>query len=241
MYDPAETEISFEYMKKLIDESGDMKLGLIGGWAVFYHVNKNYQKAFGSDYLKSRDIDLFIASKDETQFSKLIERQGFIKSGYYFRYKLAYDRENKKQVTENQAGKIPMFNLIEIFLDVFSDKKTVKIGSWAFDFLKNAEIIEIQNIPVIDINTLLHMKSVSFFEREKLDKELKDACDIYALLVYSGKKIKSTILLKEAVKKIIARDDLCDFIADNVLKDSLKSGLVKAILREHADKRIIRN
>ncbi len=234
MYDPLETEISFEYLKKLVEECKTLKFGIVGGWAVFFKVNENYRKAFGTDYLKSRDIDVFMHSKYESEFEKVIKKLRFEKSSYFFRYKLIYDRERKSLVGESQAKKTPMFNLIEIFLDVFSNEKTKIIGSWDFDFLKNAKIQEIQKIPVIDIETLMQMKCVSFFEREKLDKEFKDACDIYALLVYSEEKIKSTKLLKEAVKKILRRDDLCDFIAENVLRDSLKSGIVKSILRKYA-------
>lgn len=233
MYDPLETGISFEYLKKLAEKCKPLRFGIVGGWAVFFHVNENYRRAFGMDYLKSRDIDVFIHNRHESRFGEIIKKLGFEKSGYFFRYKLTYDRERKSLISENQAKKIPLFNLIEIFLDVFSNGETRKIGSWSFDFLKNAKIQRIQEIPAVDVKTLMQMKCVSFFERGKLNKEFKDACDIYALLVYSADKIHATKLLREAVKKILSRDDLCDFIAENVLKDSLKSGIVKSISRKY--------
>lgn len=233
MYDPLETEISFEYLKKIAEKCKILKFGIVGGWAIFFYVNENYRKAFGMDYLKSRDIDIFIHNKHESKFEKIIKELGFEKSSYFFRYKLIYDRERKSIISEEQAKKIQMFNLIEIFLDVFSNKETKAVGSWSLDFLKGAKIQEMQEIPVIDIDALMQMKCISFFEREKLDKELKDSCDIYALLVYSEKKIKRTKLFAEAVKKIMGRDDLCDFIAENVLRDILKSGIVKSILRKY--------
>ena len=60
MYDELETNLSFEYLKKIIEEYKEFKIGVIGGWAVYFYINNNYRKAFGIDYLKSRDIDLYI-------------------------------------------------------------------------------------------------------------------------------------------------------------------------------------
>ena len=87
----------------------------------------------------------------------------------------------------------------------------------------------IDMIPTLDKNILIKLKCRSFFEREKLDKEYKDACDIYALLIYGNTKINS-IEQRKAVEKIISRSDICDFIAENVLRDPLKGSYVKTIL-----------
>lgn len=232
MYEPMETDISFRYLKDIASSCKNLKFGIIGGWGVFFHVNAGYRRAFGIDYLKSRDIDVFISSKDELKFKKIIKKFNFIKAEYFFRYKLIFDRERKMIVDEKTAKKIPVYNLIEIFLDIFSDKKT-RIGSWVIKELKEAKIELFVDIPVVDINSLIQLKCISFFEREKLDKELKDACDIYALLLYSNKRIKKNNLLKKAIEKIISRDDLCDFIAENVLNDQLKSSLVKITMQNY--------
>ena len=229
MYDGLETNLSFEYLQKLIEESKGLKIGIIGGWAVYFYINENYRKAFGTDYLKSRDIDLYVNSANSSRFKSIIERLGFRKSSYYFRYELVYDRETKQIVDEKSAKKKPVYNLVYIFLDLFTNKKT-DLNAWVFKELDNVKISVISNFPVIDINTLLRLKVLSFFEREKIDKELKDACDIYSLLVYSDTKFKINVDLKKAAEKIINRVDICDFIAENVLKDTLKAGIVKAIL-----------
>ena len=229
MYDELETNLSFEYLQKLIEESKGLKIGVIGGWAVYFYINENYRKAFGTDYLKSRDIDLYVNSANLLRFKSIIERLGFRKSSYYFRYELVYDRETKQIIDEGSAKKKPVYNLVYIFLDLFTNKKT-DLNAWVFKELDNAKISVISNFPVIDINTLLRLKVLSFFEREKLDKELKDACDIYSLLVYSNARFKFNVELKKAAEKIINRNDICDFIAENVLKDALKAGIVKAIL-----------
>jgi len=177
----------------------NLRFAIIGGWGVFLRVKKEYQRAFGKEYLRSRDIDIFVDSKEEINFLKNIKSLGFIESTYKFRYKLVYDREEKKIITSEQAKKRFIFNLIYIFLDVFSNKETKIAGSWVISDLGKAQIEKIEEFPVLDVNSLLQLKTASFFEREKLDKELKDACDIFALLFYSEKKFKSNLMVKKAL------------------------------------------
>lgn len=231
MYDPIETNISYEYLLKLKEKTADLRWAVIGGWGIFFHVKKEYTGAFGREYSKSRDIDIFIDADDEEGFFKIIKNMGFKESSYNFRYELIYDREEKKIVSSEKARRKHIFNLIYVFLDVFSNRKTRKLGSWVFSDLKNAEIEKIEGFPVLDANSLLDLKVTSFFEREKLDKELKDACDIFALLFYSGKKIRSSSMVRKATEKIISRPDLQEYIAEQVLLDNLKASLVGGMLR----------
>ena len=65
-----------------------------------------------------------------------------------------------------------------------------------------------------------------------MDKELKDACDIYALLFYSGKKPMINFAVKKAAEKIVSRQDLQEYIAEHVLNDSLKASFIAAALRK---------
>ncbi|MBI4918569.1 hypothetical protein HY837_01455 [archaeon] len=227
MYDVKETDLSFEYLQKIFELSKNIKIAVLGGWAVYFYVNEEYKKAFGADYLKSRDIDLFIPQIQEKEFNEVLKRLHFQKSAYTFRYELIYDRTRKEIINYDKSKKIPIYDLVFIFLDLFSDKKTKIIGSWSMKELEETKIIRKQEIFMLDINTLLLLKCNSFFEREKLDKEYKDACDIYALLFYSGQNFKLTKNVTEACKKILQRDDLQEFIADNVLRDSLKKSLVR--------------
>ena len=232
MYDPTETDISYKYMVTLNEKAAGLKWAVIGGWGVYLHVNDEYLRAFGREYLKSRDIDIFISSKNEEEFYRIVKNMGFKESAYSLRYELIYDREEKKIIHHEKARDKHVFNLIYIFLDVFSERKTKKIGSWVFSELEKAKIEQKGPFPVLDINSMIELKATSFFEREKLDKELKDACDIYALLLYSGKKIKATLLIKKAAEKIISRPDLQGYIAEQVLGDSLKASLVNINLRK---------
>ncbi len=231
MYDPAELDISYEYLVNLTGKATDLRWAIVGGWGVFLQVKKEYLKAFGREYLKSRDIDVFIDARDDKSFFKIIKELGFKESSYRFRYELIYDREKKKIISSEKAKSKHIFDLIYIFIDIFSNKKTNKLGSWVIPKLEKAKMERIEGFPVLDVNLLLSLKIISFFEREKLDKELKDACDIYALLFYSGKKVRLSPELKKAAEKIISREDLQSYIAEHVLGDSLKASFVAATLK----------
>jgi len=235
MYDLKETDLSYEYLQKIFKESTKLRIALLGGWAVYFHVNENYKKAFGEDYLKSRDIDLFVDQNCEKEFKLIINSLEFQKSAYTFRYELIYDRAKNSIINSETSRKRPIYDLIYIFLDIFSNKITKALGSWCIKELQKVQIKEKNKIPILDVNTLLLLKCNSFFEREKLDKEYKDACDIYSLLFYSSEELKLSREVIEACKKIVQRDDLQEFIADNVLKDSLKKSIVRRNVQSFSD------
>lgn len=208
-----------------------VRVAIIGGWATFFHVNRNYNRAFGKDYMGSRDIDIFVDAAHEKAFSEIIRDLGFEASGLRFRYEKIYDRESNAFIKNSQIREL--FNIIYIFLDVFSNAETKIIGSW-FDLepLKKIEVEVIDNVEVADITTLVQMKCIAIFARDKADKENKDACDLFSLLFYSGKKIQPTTYLKMAVEKIMGRDDLLYMIAEHVFLDPAKQGLVSAQLKK---------
>src|SRR3989338_7234765 len=57
MYKDAETETSYKYLKIVISELKE-PICILGGWAVFFTVNKNYQKLALRVYIGSRGIDV---------------------------------------------------------------------------------------------------------------------------------------------------------------------------------------
>lgn len=231
MYDPAETDLSYQYLRKLGEALTDLEWGLVGGWAVYFHVREHYQQAFGREYLRSRDIDVFIDAAEEQEFLQQITELGFKASAYPFRYELIYDREEKRIIASEEAKRKHLFHLIYLFLDVFSNRKTTTIGSWVFPEFDKSKWIMAEGFPLVPLNNLIQLKIISFFQREKLDKELKDACDLYALLFYSGRRAKPTPEVHKMAEKILSRPDLQHFIAEQVLGDVLKSSLVVASLR----------
>ena len=57
MYKEFETKTSYNYLRNVIKNLNE-PICILGGWAVFFHVNKNFEKSQGRPYLGSRDIDL---------------------------------------------------------------------------------------------------------------------------------------------------------------------------------------
>ena len=230
MYDPVEAEISLNILKELSSEckKRNIPIAIIGGWATSFYVNEIYFMAFGKSYMGSRDIDVYFDHNKEKELLQLIKTMGFTPDGMYFRWEKRYNRETKKFMQPQEAKNEHVFNLIHIFLDIFCDKETKILKSWCLEeAFKNKKYNIINGFSVVDIDTLTNLKCIALFERDKSDKENKDACDLYALLNYSQKKIKSTELLGKAIEKIINRFDLLYVIAQHVLLDAGKQNIVQ--------------
>lgn len=233
MYDPLETDLSRKELTAIFKESAGIPICLIGGWASYFYVNGKYRRAFGKDYMGSRDIDIFFDPKKEKEFLKVVNERGFTKNGFHFRYEKIYDRESKVFVTQDQAKRKQLYDLIYIFLDLFSNEETKLLGSWwDIEPLKKISFIKIEDFFVADIDTLIALKCTAIFARDKTDKENKDACDLYALITYSGRTMMPTRLLQKAIEKILNRHDLLYAIAEHVILDPSKQSIVEVTLRD---------
>ncbi|MBI5871950.1 hypothetical protein HZB88_02595 [archaeon] len=233
MYDPLETDLSRKEMAAIFKESIGVPICLIGGWASYFYVNEKYKRAFGKEYMGSRDIDIFFDSKKEKEFLKVVNKRGFTKNGFQFRYEKIYDRESQLFITLKQAKRKQLYNLIYIFLDLFSNEETKLLGSWwDLEPLKNISFVKIEDFFVADIDTLIALKCTAIFTRDKADKENKDSCDLYALITYSGRKIIPTRLLQKAIEKILSRPDLLYALAEHVILDPSKQSIVEVTLRD---------
>ncbi|MBI4980993.1 nucleotidyl transferase AbiEii/AbiGii toxin family protein [Candidatus Woesearchaeota archaeon] len=233
MYDPLETDLSHKELTAIFKESVGIPICLIGGWASYFYVNEKYKRAFGKEYMGSRDIDIFFEPKKEKEFLKVINKRGFTKNGFHFRYEKIYDRESKLFITLEQAKRKQLYNLIYIFLDLFSNEETKLLGSWwDLEPLKKISSVKIDDFFVADIDTLIALKCTAIFARDKADKENKDACDLYALMTYSGRPIILTRLLQKAIEKILSRPDLLYAVAEHVILDPSKQSIVEVTLRD---------
>lgn len=234
MYDPLEIDVSRNQLTRISEEckKRGIPICVIGGWASYFYVNPTYRRAFGRDYMGSRDIDVFFNFKKEKEFAELITELGFAKNGLSFRYELIYNRETKRIITQTEAKKEQIYNLIYVFLDLFSDKETKVIDTWwNLKPLKKIAPFVIEGFSVADIDTLVALKCNALFARDKADQETKDACDLYALLKYSEKVIFPTPLVINAIKKILERPDLLYAIAQHVLLDIGKQSIVEVSLK----------
>lgn len=241
MYDPVETDISKKVLLRILEilenrariESG--KFGLVGGWAVYLYVNENFMRATGKEYLKSRDIDVFVKCENAflKRFKKIIFSMGFVTSGYYFRYQMIIDRNTLKPISEDESKRKPVFGLIYVFLDVFGDSKNEILPLWENDTVKkfvgekafNSREINGKAIILPKQEHLLAMKCESFLQRDNKEKRMKDACDIYALLFYSGME-KIPDCVKKISEKMLS-EEVAEFIAQELFGDKYRAGLVK--------------
>jgi len=226
VYDPVETDASYRYLQTLVSELGD-GFAVIGEWAVHLHVDERFRRAIGVGYLRPGDIDVVISSKTAyvTRFKKAISEMGFVKGGLPFRYQLILDRESLEVISEKDAKEKMAYELINIYLDLFSEKK-VKLGTWVITMAKDilANSTTIDNIPIASVKDALDMKVVSLKERENIEKKEKDACDIYALLQYS-ETVQKDVLGNETL--LLLANDYSEIIASHLFNDTNYSGIVR--------------
>jgi hypothetical protein len=107
LYQPTETKTSQEQLQTIFKQLKG-KACLLGGWAVYYLINKNFEKATGRTYIGSRDIDLgFHINKEwnkqqleNSEFAttlKIIEKMGF--KSVSFRLVKDYNIDTGKELT----------------------------------------------------------------------------------------------------------------------------------------------
>ncbi len=247
IYDPVETDLSKEYLLKLVKGMGNKTLGILGGWAVYALVNEGYRRAVGKFYIGSRDIDAFIDSKNPESVNKLkkvISELGFFPSSPFFRQRLIIDRETGKPISESDSKGRPLHELVNVDLDIFGSAESNELKLWATPIVSDTLFwetcmvskLEEAYITVPSPAMLLALKSEAILNRDNPQKRQKDAADIYALLFYSGlvlleiKKIKYNDIIKRSIAEIIKQEDYVIFIASELFSDALKSSLVKANL-----------
>lgn len=214
MYDEFETKTSLRYLQKVIPVVVE-PICLIGGWGVYFNVNKEFRKRFGKDYLGSRDIDFgfFIDTKwnqkqlSESSFARtldLLEKE--------LKFELQGERLRKdfhiieeKELSVETAKQVPLSFLFPLFIDLMVSnshpglKKVVGFEPFSEPMLETVfrhpeyrtELKEFNKkvwLPKPEI--LLATKLNSVNQRSKSDKRLKDILDIIGLLMFSEKTAK---------------------------------------------------
>ena len=207
LYEPNETKTSQKQLEQIF-KSLKGPACLLGGWAVYHIVNKNFQKANGRPYIGSRDIDIgFHVDKNWTEKQlkesdfvsaiEAIEKIGF--QSVSFRLIKDFDIDTGKELTPEESAKLPLFRVFQLFIDPIVDHIHPKIidllGFVPIDepllsLLFQREMYTTTNIfgrkvllPKPEL--LLAMKLNSAPRRDKEHKRIKDVADIYALLWHS--------------------------------------------------------
>ena len=221
MYKDNETEISYHYLKEVIEHLKE-PISIVGGWAVYFIVNKNFQKEHQLPYLGSRDIDLGF-SKPETAneaIRKLVEL-GFKRIS--FRYFKEIHTETGKELSRKEAKETPLHNIFPMYVDPIlaetdSSMKS-KLGFMPIDepLLKSVfedknlreEIIAFgRRVIIPHPKVLLAMKLNSLPNRDKEHKKVKDICDIVSLIIYSEVKLSLDRKQVEKAVKCITKEDI---------------------------------
>jgi hypothetical protein len=211
VYGNVETDASMRYLHRVV-KGLRTDYCLIGGWAVLQLCGKSYAAEFGRPYLGSRDID--IGLPDVESFCKaeyyILHDLGFERVS--FRYLRYLDYETGKELTSDEAKKIPLFGLIPMYIDAMLPQ----VGARVIELLgftpPDEPILDrifhepgsTRTVHILGCEVkapkpalLLAMKLNSVGNRTMDHKRIKDLCDIAALCLHSGEDMAT--LIHEAI------------------------------------------
>jgi hypothetical protein len=125
LYEDYEIDTSFRYLKEIVAIL-EKPVCIIGGWAVYFTVNKHFKKEHGRNYLGSRDIDVgFYIDKDldkeelkTTGFGRALaglNELGFQPLGFRFYRDIKVD--TGEDLTPEQSRETPIHNIFKIYVD----------------------------------------------------------------------------------------------------------------------------
>ena len=219
---------------------------LLGGWAVFLHVNENFIKRENREYIGSRDIDigvrvdpsLGIDDMKNSPLGKVMDiiedKLGYEKSRFGFvKY---FERKTGTAISEDDSKKLPLYEIFPVYIDIIPDTEQLDTFKHAFGFVPPSEpLLQLTfekgrsetlgsyvngdislDSKICNADLLAAMKIRSIPKRDKEHKRVKDVCDLHALLWYSDDFNE----IKERVKKIVLKEDL------NRLKDKIDDEII---------------
>jgi hypothetical protein len=247
-YEPNEIRTSEKQLEKLFKLLKG-PICLLGGWAVYHIVNKNFEKANGRTYIGSRDIDIgFHINKDwtreqlrESSFVSAIEAiEGIGFRSVSFRLVKDFDIDTGKELTPEESVKLPLHRVFQLFIDPIVDYihpnikdllGFVPIDEPLLSLLFQHKMYATTNIFGRKVmlpkpEALLAMKLNSALQRDKEHKRIKDIADTYALLWYSDTdlaELKNRLFLispREAARKTVRA-----FTKENLEKVSRTIGI----------------
>lgn len=227
MYAEFETRTSYKYLQKVISALQE-PICILGGWAVFLHVNKNFQKAQGRPYLGSRDIDLGFhfdknATIEQMKNSSLAKSMDLLQKKLKFKpisFRLLKEihTETEEEITEGQM--VPAHFVFPMYIDLLVDHIPSKFKEifhfqpadepllrFVFEHSEHREELKQfkKKLWLPKPELLLATKINALKHRDKEHKKIKDICDIFVLLWYSEDKpqdLKKKIIQFVPSKKI---------------------------------------
>ncbi|MEM2282193.1 MAG: hypothetical protein QXH26_01410 [Candidatus Hadarchaeales archaeon] len=254
LYDPLETEVARRVLLEILDQLEPAPhFGLVGGWAVHSLISENFLRATGREFPKSRDLDVYLDCESDfpSRFARAIEKVGFRPGECRFRYTLIFDRQSMRKLSEREARRKQIFELMYVFLDVLSNRESEILGSWPNEvvarMIERGAVkqvsVEGRKVFVPDEDFLFLLKVDSFLKRETGEKRAKDACDLYGLLFYSPRRFLESLgeepwkleLASRGIGTLLQEEETLELIAETLFGDALKSGLVRRNLSRQLD------
>ena len=259
LYEPNEIKTSEKQLEKIFKQLKS-PICLLGGWATYYIVNRNFEKANGRKYIGSRDIDIGFHIEEnwtkeqlgKSQFIaaiKTLESIGF--RSVSFRLIKDFDLDTGKELTPEEAAKLPLYQIFQLYIDPVVDYIHPKINnllgfipidepllSLVFrDKMYNKAILCEKTLLLPKPHVMLAMKLNSAPERDTENKRIKDIADIYALLWHSNISLSQ---LKDQLFSIYskekARKTIQSFTKEDIEKASIAIGInAKEISRLFAE------
>ncbi|MEW5897287.1 MAG: nucleotidyl transferase AbiEii/AbiGii toxin family protein [Nanoarchaeota archaeon] len=224
MYPEFETKTSYKYLKQVISVLEE-PICILGGWAVFLHVNKNFQKAQGRPYLGSRDIDLGFhldknAMTEQMKNSALAKSLDILQNNLKFKsvsFRLLKEVHTETEEEIEEGKIIPAHFIFPMYVDVLVDNTPQRFKEFfhfqpadepllrfVFEDKKYREELREFNkklwLPKPEL--LLATKLTALKHRDKEHKKIKDLCDIFALLWYSEQKPQD---LKKEIARFVSK------------------------------------
>ncbi len=196
------SEISLNELEKMKKLESVM---LVGGWAAHFLSNEKFRDWKNIDYIGSKDIDFAIREKDLDEVSGKLEKMGFTPINFRFykmhgnevsgmpktcRFSCIFDRETKKEISEKESRKNPLFKnfylYVDLILDSPSKKNTVFFSDEIIKFaFENRLWLDKSGIKIIKPELLLLTK-LRVLESRNDEKRLKDILDCLFISNFSN-------------------------------------------------------
>lgn len=191
-------EISFAELNKL----KKLNAIVIGGWAAHFLTNERFKEWKNIDYIGSKDIDFAIMEKDLNEITKKLIMFDYIPINFRF-YKI-FDRETKKEISEEESKKQPIFKNFYLYVDLILDSPSEKnivffhdeIIKFAFE---NRFWINKDGFRILRPELLLLTKLRILKERNE-EKRIKDILDCIFVSNFSNLDIDFFRQLREKFK-----------------------------------------
>jgi len=188
MVEKIEADLSKEYLFRLfsgLTSEERTYIGLMGGWAVEFTLNK-----IKVTHIGSKDIDIFFNTEkiSAERVIEIIESRGFLKHSF-FRWCKYINRENGKEMSEDEQRRCDLHNIIPVYVDVMTNKD-LGGGRLFFEPLLDDVLegeFEYFNYRGIDImmpttKLITELKIKTACERNDQEKRSKDIADLFSII-----------------------------------------------------------